>query len=103
MNSEGQISQQKTNNKKTVNDYIENSYASSYDRNEVSLLTDPSLPQEPSLGPLEKEEKKDDTRQTGGISVYRYYFSSIDWKIAAVYLIFQLSLAFLSTFPGTFY
>jgi ATP-binding cassette subfamily C (CFTR/MRP) protein 1 len=48
------------------------------------------------------DESKQKLRQGGDLSVYRYYFSSMNWKVAAMFLIFQISLAFLSSFPCMF-
>ena len=42
---------------------------------------------------------QDKSRQTGDFTVYRYYLSCLSWKVGVTFLIFQVSYAFLTTFP----
>ncbi|THW39632.1 multidrug resistance-like protein [Aureobasidium pullulans] len=41
----------------------------------------------------------DAARQRGDFSIYRYYLACISWTVAAIFLLLQLTYAFLSTFP----
>ncbi|OAG06384.1 P-loop containing nucleoside triphosphate hydrolase protein [Paraphaeosphaeria sporulosa] len=41
----------------------------------------------------------DKARQIGDFKVYRYYFSFLSWKIGFMFLVLQVSYAFLNTFP----
>ena len=42
----------------------------------------------------------DAARQRGDFSIYRYYLACISWTVAAIFLLLQLTYAFLSTFPS---
>ena len=77
----------------------------------VSDLNDELYPviYEPEKSPPEEvrgqegnRKAKESTRQSGDFSVYRYYFKSLDWRIAVAFLVLQISLAFLSSFPCMF-
>lgn len=50
--------------------------------------------------PRQPSEDTDRIRQIGDVSVYRYYLSSLDWKIGAIFLALQFCYAFLSAFPA---
>jgi ATP-binding cassette subfamily C (CFTR/MRP) protein 1 len=65
----------------------------SFDVNLSSHQSDAAILQTNDLAP-------DKARQTGDFTVYRYYFSCLSWKIGVMFLIFQVSYAFLTTFPA---
>jgi ATP-binding cassette subfamily C (CFTR/MRP) protein 1 len=41
-------------------------------------------------------------RQIGDWSVYRYYFSTLGWKMTCVFFFLQIFYAFFSTFPSEY-
>jgi hypothetical protein len=50
--------------------------------------------------PIKKNASLTSTaRQTGDMSVYGYYFASVEWKVAIAFFIFQIAFAFLASFP----
>ena len=50
--------------------------------------------------PSDDDDKlKDLTRQTGDITVYKYWFKHIGWTPAAIFLGFKITLTFAATFP----
>jgi ATP-binding cassette subfamily C (CFTR/MRP) protein 1 len=64
-----------------------------------SLDIELSLHQSDTAVHQEDDMSHDKARQTGDFTVYKYYFSCLSWKIGVTFLIFQVSYAFLTTFP----
>jgi hypothetical protein len=61
---------------------------------------EPSVVSDPAKTPNKKNATLTNTaRQTGDMSVYGYYFASMKWKVATAFFIFQLTFAFLASFP----
>lgn len=47
-------------------------------------------------------ESFSEERAGNDIRVFRYYFKFVNWKRAVIFVVFQVCLAFLSSFPGLF-
>lgn len=69
------------------------------------LHTSPDEP--PILAQMDNTEMDDaepipEKRRKTDLSIFRFYFAFINWRRATIFMVFQISLAFLSSFPGKF-
>ena len=61
---------------------------------------EPSVVSDLEKTPIKKNATLTNTaRQTGDMSVYGYYFASMKLKVATGFFIFQITFAFLASFP----
>lgn len=78
------------------------SEASGHHNDQDSLTIDDDDESPPTFRPHEtkaEDSPLDKSRQLGDIQVYRYYFAALSWAVAAIFFVFQISWAFLSSFP----
>ncbi|EED18831.1 multidrug resistance protein, putative [Talaromyces stipitatus ATCC 10500] len=69
------------------------------ERNSHQVSSEPSTKKRPKIKGVTQDDVTDLTRKTGDIAVYSYYFKSIGWLSALLFLCSAALLAFATYFP----